>query len=494
MKKNKVLLLLCFVLASSVMMAQNNEGKADDAARIAITPQVSDQEIPQSAKNMLVNKMRDICTKNGMSGSGENPFFVMDASVDVLSKELTPTAPPMHAMNLSINLEIKDNMSGNVYSQTSIEVKGVGKNETKAYMEAIKHLNTNSGQFKAFVEKGKSRILEFYNSECDFVLSKAKALQAQGENNKAIQVLESVPSISKECYDMCMELLAEIEPQPEAHAVAGPGGEPNGGSMRSTGGNVAQSAQEIDEGIYLVYTGSKDLGNTTKLYFQLENRAMPDYEFQDFVKDSRLIDADGREKAFRECYIAGSETGAYPSATLIDGTPVPFELVFEKADDVSMFEFKYKGQIFRFKDIQLSGSAKGGSAERAAPANARINVGDRVYVNVDNGDFAHKKYVLGKVKTLATPATKNEFEVMPLSGEDITWTSDIITSWHAATKEDIKDGVLVIYTIYEGEYYAGYIISTENLYKNLISVKGRYNDVRDITIDKIIIPDSPVEK
>ena len=125
---------------------------------ITITPQVSDQAIPQATKNLLINKMKQICTKNGMSGEGENPFFVMDVSIDVLTKDITPSAPPMHALTLSVNFEIKDNMSGNVYSQTSIEVKGVGKNETKAYMEAVKVLNTNAGQFKAFVEKGKEKI------------------------------------------------------------------------------------------------------------------------------------------------------------------------------------------------------------------------------------------------------------------------------------------------------------------------------------------------
>lgn len=210
MKKFTLIILSITLLISSNSFAQNNAGKADDASRVSITPQVSDQQIPQGAKNMLLNKMKQICTKNGLSGDTENPFFVMDATVDILTKDLTATAPPMHALNMQVNFFIKD-ANGAVFSETSIEVKGVGQNETKAYMNGLQNINTSSGQYKAMVDRGKEKILEFYNSQCDFIISKAKALQKQGNDREAIKVLKSVPPVSKECYDMCMEVLATIE-------------------------------------------------------------------------------------------------------------------------------------------------------------------------------------------------------------------------------------------------------------------------------------------
>ncbi len=87
MKKFFTLLLSITLIGSGISFAQNNQGKADDGARISITPQVSDQEIPQGAKKLLLNKMKQICAKNGLAGDGKNPFFVMDATLDILSKE-----------------------------------------------------------------------------------------------------------------------------------------------------------------------------------------------------------------------------------------------------------------------------------------------------------------------------------------------------------------------------------------------------------------------
>jgi len=219
MKKIFILLIGLLLINSGISFSQNNENKADDAARIAITPQVSDQEIPASAKKMLLNKMRQICTKNGLSGDSENSLFFMDASVDVLSKEITPTAPPMHALNLQINFYIKG-ADGNVYSETSYSTKGVGKNETKAYLQGLKNINTSRGQFKAFVEKGKTKIIEYYNSQCDFVISKANALYKQGNVNDAVKLLMSVPPVCKECYDLSMELVSEFKPQEEQNVQA----------------------------------------------------------------------------------------------------------------------------------------------------------------------------------------------------------------------------------------------------------------------------------
>jgi len=225
MKKLTLTILTISLLFSGYTNAQNNSGKADDAARISISPQVSDQEIPQGAKDMLMNKMKQICTKNGLAGDGSNPFFVMDATVDVLTKDLTATAPPQHALNLQINFFIKD-ANGAVFSETSIEAKGVGQNETKAYMNALQNINTSSGQYKAMVDRGKEKIIEFYNSQCDFIISKGKALQKQGNNKEAIKVLKSVPPVSKECYDQCMEILATIEhvedPVPPTVVVVAP--------------------------------------------------------------------------------------------------------------------------------------------------------------------------------------------------------------------------------------------------------------------------------
>jgi len=500
--KNLVIILSCVsLLFSGTTFAQNNEGKADDAARISITPQVNDQTIPQGAKNLLLNKMKQICAKNGMSGEGENPFFIMEASIDILSKELTATAPPMHALNMSINFYIKD-ANGAVFSETSYEAKGVGQNETKAYIAGIKNIKTTSGQFKAMVERGKTKILEFYNSQCDFVISKAKALQKQGNNGEAIKVLKSVPPISKECYDMCMELLGEIEPPVESIAVSSSGdGGDNASSVSSAPGNEV----EIENGLYLVYMGGKHLGDKTVLHFELQNQADKDYDIDDYALDTRVIDANGDEFDVIMVETAGKR-GNRVHATVINGTPVKMECQFDKLDAVAMFEYKYKGRTYRLKNLPLTGSvassqgqaAKMGSGSSDAESMGSIAAGSKVYAEVsEDEDFDRHYYVPAKVISVASAATKGEYEVMSMGegGSENKWTNKLVAKWHMAKKEELKEGLVVLYSTYDindtRTVYPGIVVAVDELYKNLVSIKGRYSDIQKIEVSKVIIPDSP---
>ncbi len=195
--------------------AQNSQGKTDDLGRIALAAIVPDQatNIPAESRQMLVNKMSQIATQNGLGASAANPRFCIVPLVSVMSKEVTPTAPPMQALNLDVTFYIVDAASQNIFSQTSISVKGVGQTDEKAYIQALKNINVRAGQFKGFIEKGKEKIIEYYNSQCDVVLKGAQALAGQRKYEEALFVLLSVPDVCRECFDKSMDLSIEIYKQ-----------------------------------------------------------------------------------------------------------------------------------------------------------------------------------------------------------------------------------------------------------------------------------------
>ncbi|MEA3316898.1 MAG: hypothetical protein U9R54_02975 [Bacteroidota bacterium] len=220
MKKLLVSLSLLALVFTTAVNAQNNQQKADDEGRITISPIVENTEIPSQAQKMLERKMSQLLSLNNMAG-GESDFtfFQMKGDAVVLSKEMTPTAPPMTALEIDVSLTIIDKYSGKVFGEISKTVKGVGTNETKAYITAFRYVNVRSPEFKIFLEKAKEQILEYYNSHCDFVLSRAKALKKQGDNAEAIKVLKSVPAVSKDCFTKCNELLGTIEKPAEPTPV-----------------------------------------------------------------------------------------------------------------------------------------------------------------------------------------------------------------------------------------------------------------------------------
>lgn len=203
----KKLLFICVGLAFMInVQAQNSQGKSDDAARLSIGVDVDADDIPLGAQAELRSRIIKICVLNGVGTENANPMFSIKATVDLIGKELTPTAPPMHSISLTVNMYLIDNATGNIFSQASVDLKGAGQNESKAHNAAIKSLNPKKGQFKTFVEQGKAKILEFYNSQCDLVIARAQALQSQGMDDEANAILMSVPDVCKDCYEKCMQL------------------------------------------------------------------------------------------------------------------------------------------------------------------------------------------------------------------------------------------------------------------------------------------------
>lgn len=211
----KITLIIGVFLLNFVLFAQNNQGKADDAGRIALASVVSDQieGLTLSAQSNLQNKLNRIATKNGMGGSSLNNRFIITANVVVLTKDITPTAPPMQAYTLEITLYIGDGVEGTLFSSTSVTLKGVGKTETKAYMAALKNLKVADPKYQSFIEQGKNKIIEYYNSKCDFILKEADALVSQNEFDAAIAKLVSIPEVCKECFDKAMDKVGPIYQQ-----------------------------------------------------------------------------------------------------------------------------------------------------------------------------------------------------------------------------------------------------------------------------------------
>lgn len=208
----KSLILTILIVLGFSTYAQNTAGKSDDVARITLASYVPQQidKMPEAARSMLANKLSQIVTQSGMSGAAQNQRFILTANINVLSKDITPTAPPMQAFTLDISLYIGDGIDGTKFASFSTTVKGVGENETKAYISALKNLKTNDSNYQSFIESGKNKIVEYYNSKCDFIIKESQTLASQSQYDGAIDNLFSVPEVCKGCYDKCMDAVLPI--------------------------------------------------------------------------------------------------------------------------------------------------------------------------------------------------------------------------------------------------------------------------------------------
>ncbi|MEI7510154.1 MAG: hypothetical protein WCJ62_11905 [Flavobacterium sp.] len=185
--------------------------KLDDFGRIALNTYVSnDLKIPLEAKNQLEIKLKQIASKYGMTGTAANPRFILTASVSITTKDIIAGPPQMIAQNMDITLFVGDAIENKVYANITITSKGVGTNENKAFIDAIKQINVQSKDLKTFLEEAKTKIVSYYATQCDIIINKAEALKGQESYNEALYNLALVPDICKECYFKCLNEMSIV--------------------------------------------------------------------------------------------------------------------------------------------------------------------------------------------------------------------------------------------------------------------------------------------
>lgn len=207
----RIFLSLCF-LTLALVQGQEKDKAAQDQPGIILNVFVADQVegLTDIAKNSLENKLNQIATANGVGGNDPMARFILTAHVTVLSKDITPSAPPMQQYTLEVTLYIGDGIDGTKFSSHSVVVKGVGTNESKAYIGALKSIKTNDAQYQSFIEKGKAKIVAYYNGRCGLIIKEAQTAASQGQYEQAIYSLSNVPQVCSSCYKSSMDALVII--------------------------------------------------------------------------------------------------------------------------------------------------------------------------------------------------------------------------------------------------------------------------------------------
>ena len=207
----KIISILCLTV---VAIASQAQVKLEDFGRIILNTYLPDNlSLPPEAKNLLMTKLNQITSNNGIGGSQANPRFIITANVNVGTKDIIAGPPQMIAQNIDITFLIGDAITNTIFSNSTLSLKGVGTNENKAFIDALKTINPKNKELLVFLEEGKTKIINYYSTNCDFIIKDAQTLVKQEKYDEAIYQLSLVPDVCKDCYFKCLDSLTQIYQQ-----------------------------------------------------------------------------------------------------------------------------------------------------------------------------------------------------------------------------------------------------------------------------------------
>ena len=210
MKNFKLILIILLAFHFQI----NAQVKLDDFGRVVLNTYLpNNNSIPAEAKKALETKLNQITTNKGMGGSMVNQRFIITAVVNVGTKDIVAGPPQMIAQNMELTLFVGDAITNTIFSNATISLKGVGANENKALIEAFKTINPKNKEIIAFLEEGKNKIINYYSTQCDFIIKEAQSLEKKEKYDESIYKLSLVPEVCKECYFKCSDLLTIVYQQ-----------------------------------------------------------------------------------------------------------------------------------------------------------------------------------------------------------------------------------------------------------------------------------------
>jgi hypothetical protein len=204
--------MLIALLSCAVFGVQAQRNVDEGKERLALSVWIPDriEGLPDAARQNLYDKLSQIITRQGLSADPGRSRFVFTANVIMQEKEILPSAPPKHLYKMDVTFYIGDGFEGKIYSSYTTSVTGVGDSDIRAYLSAIRNIRVNHSGYQSFIDQGKSRIIDYYNSQCDIILKEAQTLSGRHEYDEALWLLTSIPDVCRECWEKSMKVAAGV--------------------------------------------------------------------------------------------------------------------------------------------------------------------------------------------------------------------------------------------------------------------------------------------
>lgn len=197
-------IIIGVVLASPVIAtAQNSDG---GEAPLSLNVYIPDNAgIPETAARNLEAKLSHAIAANGFGSQSFDNRFVIVPRAEVNSVTVTPTAPPKTVVDGTLYLYVGDGVTSTLFASEAFPVKGIGGNESQAFLSAFTKINPRDRRLQAMLETGRQRIKEYYEQQWPSMIKAAEAAYGEGNYENALSILYSIPPICKG-YNQAMDL------------------------------------------------------------------------------------------------------------------------------------------------------------------------------------------------------------------------------------------------------------------------------------------------
>lgn len=200
-----------FIIALLFTIYAEAQERLDDIGRMTIHAYIPpSEELPYDSHKLLETKLSQIITANGIADNENFVRFVLTAKINVISKDIVAGPPQRISQKLDITLILGDIEEDKVYAQHTISTIGIGQSLEKAYISAFKNINPKNTSITAFIKEGKEKMLAYYQTHCEEMITEAKKQASLQNYEDALMLLTSIPDVCSDCFEEAARVATPI--------------------------------------------------------------------------------------------------------------------------------------------------------------------------------------------------------------------------------------------------------------------------------------------
>ena len=200
MKKN----LLKYILASCLLFPAQGVMAQDCSIPISVVIDNGFAHVTDETASTLKTQLERLVTQSKLDVGWDNANFAVTAKFDQLDRHVQGGAPAQIVNVFGVTLYLVDIYHQKLFSSAYVEVKGVGTNDTKASMNAVRQLNRGNTKITSFLSGLKQRIINYYDSQLPNIMKEVKSKVAIKNYGEALAMLAVVPTCCNG-YDAAMK-------------------------------------------------------------------------------------------------------------------------------------------------------------------------------------------------------------------------------------------------------------------------------------------------
>ena len=204
------ILILLIIVTAVTRTTYAQTGDLSSQVKLAVkAPQVYVEDLKPTHVSKLVTKIQTMISNYGISGVDYINDFMLYPQYEIYDHSALQTGlGKVHSIEALLTLKVIDIKTMTLFGTMSMELKGEDRgNKDKAITKSISRIKTRNETIENFLTDVKAKIIGYYQSNCNQIYTDANVLINNGQLEKAITLLQTVPrNLAGSCFEKIQAL------------------------------------------------------------------------------------------------------------------------------------------------------------------------------------------------------------------------------------------------------------------------------------------------